>query len=165
MRRVVFLFIIAVFIAACGYKPTAHYTKRVLGNKVYIDVIVDRMEPESSVYIKDKLANIIYKRFHSKLSTKAAAHSTISVSYGSTISPLSYDANGFVTKYRVNLTMTFTIKSKSKGRFVKRIHSSYESDIEQSGKNQSVLRVEAIKEGASIALDEFVAYIAMLGAK
>jgi len=159
------LILMAMLLLSCGYKPTAHYTKKVLGEKVYIDVLVDRVEPESSVYIKDKLAKIIYTRFHASLSNKKEATSTIRVSYGSTISPLSYDANGFVTKYRVNLTMNFHVTSKSKGSFVKRIGSSFESDIEQSGKNQSALRIEAIKEGAEIALDEFVAYIAMRGAK
>ncbi|KIM08225.1 MAG: hypothetical protein KU38_09980 [Sulfurovum sp. FS08-3] len=162
MRSVIILLLI-VLVASCGYKPTAHYTHKVLGKDIYIDVMVDRMEPESSVYIKDKLATIIYQRFHGRLSPKATAQSTIEVSYGSTITPLSYDANGFVTKYRINLAMTFNVKSKIRGNFVKRIDTSYESDIEQSGKNQSALRIEAIKEGATIALDEFVAYIATLG--
>jgi len=150
---------------SCGYKPTVHYIDKVLGKRIYLDVMVDRIEPESSVYIKDELAKIIYKRFHAKLSDKKKADSKIIVSYSSTISPLSYDSNGFVTKYRINLLMDFTVQSKYRGNFKKKIRSSYESDIEQSGKNQSTLRIEATKKGVEIALDEFVAYIAMRGAK
>lgn len=159
------LALLSIVLLSCGYKPTAHYIDRVLGKHIYIDVVVDRAEPESSVYIKDELAKIIYKRFHAKLAPANKATSTIKVSYSSTISPLSYDRNGFVTKYRINLLMIFDIHSKRRGHFVKKIRSSYESDIEQSGKNQATLRIEATKHGAVIALDEFVSYIAMMGAK
>jgi hypothetical protein len=159
------LALLSIILLSCGYKPTAHYVNRVLGKKIYIDVTVDRAEPESSVYIKDELAKIVYKRFHATLSPKNQADSHIVVSYSSTISPLSYDRNGFVSKYRINLAMIFQIKSKKRGNIIKRIHSSYESDIEQSGKNQATLRIEATKKGVAIALDEFVSYITMLGAK
>jgi len=159
------LALLSIILLSCGYKPTTHYVDKILGKNIYIDVEVDRMEPESSVYIKDELAKIVYKRFHAKLSPANRASSKIKVSYSSRISPLSYDRNGFVSKYRINLITTFRVVSQKRGRFVKRIRSSYESDIEESGKNQSTLRIEAIQKSAEIALDEFVSYIIMLGAK
>jgi len=165
MSRLVILLLGTLLLFSCGYKPTAHSVKSILGDKVYIDVQINQTDPESSVYIKDKLISIFYNRFHATLAPKTQATSRIVVSYGATISPLSYDSNGFVNKYSINLGMVFRISSQHKANFVKAINSRYESDIQESGKNQSILRLEAIQKGVEIALDEFVAYLAIMGAK
>ena len=116
------------------------------------------------MHIKDEMRKVIYSRFHSKIVSKDKADSKILISYGgATITPLSFDSNGFVTKYRINLRIKFKVNSKTKGRFTKTIRTTYESDIQESGKNQSTLRAEAIEKGLSSAIDEFVAYIAMKG--
>ena len=135
-----------------------------MGKNIFIDVIVDKTEPQSAMHIKDEMRKVIYSRFHSKIVSKDKADSKILISYGgATITPLSFDSNGFVTKYRINLRIKFQVYSKTKGRFTKTIRTTYESDIEESGKNQSTLRAEAIEKGLSSAIDEFVAYIAMKG--
>jgi hypothetical protein len=134
-----------------------------MGKKIFIDVIVDKIEPQSAIYIKDEMRRVIYTRFHSQIVPKDIADSKILISSGSTITPLSFDNNGFVTKYRINLRIKFSVDSNIIGKFSKTIHTTYESDIEESGKNQSELRAEAIENGLSSAIDEFVAYIATKG--
>ncbi|SHO81745.1 Probable lipoprotein Cj1090c [hydrothermal vent metagenome] len=135
-----------------------------MGKNIFIDVIVDKIEPQSAVHIKDEMRKVIYSRFHSRVVSKEKADSKILISYGgANITPLSFDTNGFVTKYRINLKIKFRVNSKTKGNFTKTIHTTYESDIEESGKNQSTLRAEAIEKGLSSAVDEFVAYIATKG--
>ncbi len=134
-----------------------------MGKNIFIDVIVDKIEPQSALHIKDEMRKVVYSRFHSKVVSKKRADSKIVISSGATITPLSFDNNGFVTKYRINLSIKFQVDSKTKGKFTKTIHTTYESDIEESGKNQSELRTEAIENGLNSAIDEFVAYIATKG--
>ncbi len=134
-----------------------------MGKNIFIDIIVDKIEPQSALHIKDEMRKVVYSRFHSKVVSKERADSKIVISSGATITPLSFDNNGFVTKYRINLSIKFQVDSKTKGKFTKTIHTTYESDIEESGKNQSELRTEAIENGLNSAIDEFVAYIATKG--
>jgi hypothetical protein len=134
-----------------------------MGKNIFIDVIVDNVEPQSAIHIKDEMRKVIYSRFHSRVVSQDKADSKILIHSSVTITPLSFDNNGFVTKYRINLKIKFQVDSKRKGKFSKTIHTTYESDIEERGKNQSTLRTEAIENGLSSAIDEFVAYLAIKG--
>ncbi len=156
--------IILIFLTSCGYKPTAHSIKGIFGNSIYIDVVIDKVEPDSALYIKDEMRKIIYRRFHSKVADENMADSKIIISYGgSRLTPLKYDRNGFVRKYSISLSIIFKVETKNGLKFVKKIRAQYESDTQEIGKNQSNLRAEAIKKAMSIAIDEFVAYLSKKG--
>lgn len=153
-----------MLLSSCGYKPTSHSIQNILGKTIYVNVIIDKIEPDSSIYIKNLMSKVIYRRFHSRVSDKSIADSQIIISYGgSNLTPLKYDRNGFVRKYTITLPITFKVKTKNGVNFTKNIRTKYESDTYEVGKNQSYLRAEAIENAMKIAIDEFIAYLSKRG--
>jgi len=148
--------------SACGYKPSSHVIKNVFSDTVYVEVIVDRAEPENAPYVKDEMNRLIYTRFKGRVVSKEKAQSQIKISYtGSTFTPLAYE-DGYVTRYRANIRVKFDMVNKQ-GREQKLITSIVESDIQASSLTSSALRTEAIREGLEKALDEFLAYVSAKG--
>ena len=154
--------LITLLLVSCGYKPSSHAIKNVFTDSVYVEVVVDRAEPENAPFIKDKLNRMVYTRFKGRVVPKAQAQSQLRVSYtGSTFTPLSYE-DGYVTRYRVNVKVRFDMVTK-KGKLSKNINTVYESDIQASSLYSSALRTEAIRKGLEKALDEFLAYVSAKG--
>jgi len=151
-----------LLVSACGYKPSSHMIQNVFSDTVYVEVIVDRAEPENAPYVKDEMNRLIYTRFKGRVVPKEQAQSQIRLSYtGSTFTPLSYE-NGYVTRYRANIRVKFDMVNKE-GKVSKTISSIVESDIQESSLTSSVLRTEAIGKGLAKALDEFLAYVSAKG--
>ena len=136
--------------------------KNVFSDTVYVEVIVDRAEPENAPYVKDEMNRLIYTRFKGRVVSKEEAQSQIKISYtGSTFTPLAYE-DGYVTRYRANIRVKFDMVNKE-GKVSKTISSIVESDIQESSLTSSVLRTEAIGKGLAKALDEFLAYVSAKG--
>ena len=149
-------------LSACGYKPSSHVIKNVFSDTVYVEVIVDRAEPENAPYVKDEMNRLIYTRFKGRVVSKEEAQSKIRLSYaGSTFIPLAYE-DGYVTRYRAVIRVNFDMVNKL-GREKKKITSIVESDIQASSLTSSALRTEAIRKGLEKALDEFLAYVSAKG--
>ena len=147
-----------VMISACGYKPSSHMIKQLFTDSVYVEVIVDRAEPENAPFVKDEMNRLVYTRFKGRIVPKAQAESQIRIAYGgSTFTPLAYE-DGYVTRYRANIKVRFDMITK-KGRMTKNISTIFESDIQASSLASSTLRTEAIRKGLEKALDEFLAYV------
>lgn len=159
------LAIIALFIlGGCGYKPSAHYIQNVFDGSVYVDVIVSPSEPENAVYVNDALRRMVIARFGGRLAPRAQAENVIIASYNGTIfTPISYDVNGYITRYRADVQMVFSAKTK-KGKFDHVITTFVEADISASSSLSSGLRIQAIRTGMEKALDQFLAYVAARGA-
>ena len=151
-----------LLLTACGYKPSAHAVRQLFGDSVYVEVNVDRAEPENAPYVKDEMNRIVYTRFKGHVASKEAANTQIYITYaGSSFTPLSY-TNGYVTRYRTNVRVHFRMITP-KGQIAKTISTVYEADIQESSLTSSVLRIEAIKKGLEKALDEFMAYASAKG--
>lgn len=147
---------------ACGYKPSSHMIKNVFTDTVYVEVLVDRVEPENAPFVKDEMNRLVYTRFKGRVSSKEEAQSQIRIAYaGSTYVPLAYE-DGYVTRYRANIRVHFDMISKE-GKMTKTITSIVESDIQASSLTSSTLRTEAIRKGLAKALDEFLAYVSAKG--
>ncbi len=158
------LLIVSVLLfTACGYKPTKATLHRFFGEKVYVQVDVDPVEPENAPFIKDAINTMIYQRFGSVVTEKKEAQSSITVRYnGSDFYPLSYDTNGYITRYRVSVRADFALHTPH-GKAHKQIVSVDEADIQASALRSSGLRIEAIRKGMQKALDQFLAYAVMRG--
>ncbi|MEA3491556.1 MAG: LPS assembly lipoprotein LptE [Campylobacterota bacterium] len=156
---------VALFvISGCGYKPSTHYIQNIFDDSVYVDVIVSRKEPENAVYVKDALHRMIITRFQGKVVPREQAQSVIVASYDGTIFiPVSYDENGYITRYRAKVYMKFKMKTK-KGNLQRSISAYVEEDIHASSSLSSNLRIQAIRKGMEKALDQFLAYAAAQGA-
>ncbi len=157
-----FTLIALLFITACGYKPSSHLIRNVFSDSVYVEVVVDRVEPENAPYLKDEMNRLVYTRFKGHIVPKEQAESQIRIDYrGSTFTPLTYE-NGYVIRYRANIRVKFDMITKQ-GKLSKMIVSVFESDIEASSLNSSALRTEAIRRGLEKSLDEFLAYASAKG--
>ena len=165
-RNIPLLVIIALFIfGGCGYKPSSHYIKNVFDDTVYVDVIVSHVEPENAVYVKDALHRMVIARFGGKVVPRAQAESVIIASYnGTSFTPISYDSNGYITRYRADVRVKFDIKTTKRGSFRRSITGTVEENISASSTLSSSLRIEAIRTGMARALDQFLAYVASRGA-
>jgi len=150
---------------ACGYKPSSQVIKNTFDDAVYVEVVVDRAEPENAPFVKDEMNRLIYTRFKGRVASKKEAGSQIRISYsGSSFSPLAYDKDGYITRYRANIRVRFDMLTK-KGRETKSITAIHEGDIHASSLASSALRTEAIRKGLEKALDEFLAYISAKSAQ
>ena len=154
---------ITLLLVSCGYKPSAHYIQNVFSDAVYVEVEVDRAEPENAPFVKDEMNRLVYTRFKGKVVPKDQAESEIHISYrGTTFQGLAYE-DGYVTRYRAIVRVNFIMKTK-KGKLSKRISAIHEADIHASSLASSSLRTEAIRKGLEKALDEFLAYVSAKGA-
>ena len=136
--------------------------KNVFEDSVYVEVIVDRAEPENAPFVKDEMNRLIYTRFKGRVVSKEEAKSQIRIRYtGSTFTPLAYE-EGYVTRYRANIRVRFDMLTKD-GKLSKTISSIVESDIHASSLTSSALRTDAIRKGLGKALDEFLAYVSAKG--
>ena len=136
--------------------------QNVFSDTVYVEVMVDRVEPENAPFLKDEMNRLVYTRFKGRVVAKEQAQSQIRLSYaGSTFSPLSY-RDGYITRYRANVRVKFDMVNKE-GKVSKTISSIVESDIQESSLDSNVLRTEAIRKGLAKALDEFLAYVSAKG--
>ncbi len=155
---------VLIFLAGCGYKPSTHYTQNVFDDTVYVNVIVAPDEPENAVYVKDALHRMVITRFGGRIVPKAQAESVITASYnGTSFSPVSYDSNGYITRYRATIRMQFRLDRKKGKGFRRNISSTVEENIGASSTLSSALRIQAIRVGMARALDQFLAYAAAEG--
>ncbi len=151
-----------LLVSACGYKPSSHVSQHVFSDTVYVEVNVDRAEPENAPYLKDEMNRLVYTRFKGRIVSKEEAQTQILLSYaGSSFIPLSYE-NGYVTRYRAVIRVKFDMVTKE-GKESKTISSIVESDIQASSLTSSALRIDAIRIGLGKALDEFLAYVSAKG--
>ena len=150
--------LMALLLVSCGYKPSSQVIKNTFADTVYVEVIVDRAEPENAPFIKDEMNRLIYTRFKGRVTSKEQAENQIRVSYaGSSFTPLAYE-DGYVTRYRANIRVDFDMITK-KGRLKKKITAIHEADIYASSLISSSFRTEAIRKGLEKAMDEFLAYV------
>jgi uncharacterized lipoprotein YehR (DUF1307 family) len=164
-KKYLFVVLLSAFLlSACGYKPSSHFIRHMFNETIYVEVEVDRVEPENAPFLKDEMNRLVYHRFNGHIVPKAQASSQIYVSYkGSTFTPLTYE-DGYVTRYRANVKVDFTMITLQ-GKLSKTIISSVESDIPSSSLASATLHTQAIKEGLSKALDEFLAYVSAKSAR
>ena len=151
-----------LLVSACGYKPSSHMIKHIFSDTVYVEVLVDRAEPENAPFLKDEMNRLVYTRFKGRSVPKEQAQNQIRISYaGSTFIPLAYN-DGYITRYSVNVRVKFDMITKE-GKIQKNILSIVETDIKASALTSSALRTDAIRRGLEKALDEFLAYASAKG--
>ena len=158
-QKLITLLVGLLLMTACDYKPSSHVIQNTFDDAVYVEVVVDRAEPENAPFVKDEMNRLIYTRFKRRVASKEEAGSQIHISYsGSSFSPLAYDQEGYITRYRANISVRFDMLTK-KGRKTKTITAIHEGDIHASSLASSALRTEAIRKGLEKAMDEFMAYV------
>ena len=94
-------------ILACGYKPSAKFSREVVGNKISTDVVISAQDPENTVIIKDAVDEAIVKVFHASLTSRTSSQTHLQLSISDPLySPIQYNDDGYVIAYRTTVTLT-----------------------------------------------------------
>jgi len=152
-----------LLLTACGYKPSSHYSKQIIGENVYTEVEVSLSDPENAVLIKNALNKALYTRLKTKATRKRDADSSIYVAYDNIrFVPLQYNKNGYVVHYQARITLGFTFV-KGEVTQKRQVIGRYEFPIRPSAIISNDLRFKAIEHGSIKALDQFIAYLSAKG--
>ena len=164
MKLVAFALIIALF-SGCGYKPSAKFSRAVVGEKISTSVKISLIDPENTVIIKDAVDSAIIEVFHASLVPEdvSQTHLVLGLSDPS-YSPIQYDSDGFIVAYRttVNLKILRKTKDISKNYLVK---GTYDFSITPNAVITDKERFDAIKFSAEKAIKSFVAQVSAEGAR
>ncbi|MDR0408768.1 MAG: LPS assembly lipoprotein LptE [Campylobacteraceae bacterium] len=159
------VFLLSLFLlAGCGYKPSSHFAKSVLGSRVYIHVAMSREDPQNTVLIKDAMSNAFIDKFGSQIVAKEFADTVLNVTLKSiTFKPLVYDRNGYVISYKTiaNLKIDYELLSGEKGSVT--TSGDYDFPIAADSIISDTKRFEAIRYASEDAIDEFTAVVALKG--
>lgn len=163
--RVVSAFFALLLLFGCGYKPASHYTRSVLGEKIFADIQIDINDPQSGIVALDSLNEAIVYKFGSRLVAKNEATSTITITKATqSFTPLQRDANGFVVMYRGGITMSVIVTSENINRKNFTVSGFYDFAVTPS---HAVLsdseKTLATREAALKALDELIPRVVLLG--
>ncbi|MDR3177940.1 MAG: LPS assembly lipoprotein LptE [Campylobacteraceae bacterium] len=164
MKKAV-IFALSLFLSiGCGYKPSVHFAKNALGEKVYIYVNISREDPQNTVLIKDAVSSAFIDKFGSKIVAKEFADTLLNVTLQSvTFEPLVYDKNGYVISYKTiaKLRIDYVLFSGEKGTTV--TSGDYDFPIAADSIISDTKRFEAIRYASEDAIDEFTATVILKG--
>lgn len=159
------LIVLLIELSGCGYRPSAKFSREVLGDKISTSVIISSLDPENTVIIKDAVDEAVIDFFHASLVDKkyATTHLNISISNIS-YTPLQYNSNGFVISYRA--TISLMIKRQSKTLIKNYVSIGYyDFSVVPNAVLTDQERFDAIKYSALKAISSFVAQVSAQGSR
>ena len=150
----------------CGYKPSTAFSKKVLGDKIYVDLDINIEEPENSVFIKDAINEAIYNRFKAQLTNKKDANTIIKVKLEEVeLTPLSYDKNGYATLYKNSVELDFKVIDRFKKSYKITSKGTFSFGVVGQSVISDKKKFDAIKVASSKAIDKFISKISYYGCK
>ncbi len=165
MKKLLGVLTAILLISGCGYIPASKQARKVVGEKVFVEVTVSLEDPENAVLIKDAARKAVITRFHSSLVPQSEAKTTLWVSLsGISFSPLQYDVNGYVIVYRANININVTRRNNGEQKSYN-ARGSYDFTIEPNAIITDVQRFQAIRQASLKALDSFVAQVGAEGTR
>jgi hypothetical protein len=162
MRQVLWVGIVLILVG-CGYVPASQYARNVLGESVSTEVKVSMEDPQNTVLIKDAVDTAVITKFRVNLTSKENAKTQLTFRIlGVGFTPLRYDLNGYVSTYRASVTLAIHRASQEKQKDYS-VAGVYDFDIAANALLSDQARFTAIQEGATKALDSFIAQVASEG--
>lgn len=153
-----------LLLTGCGYKPSSHYTRAVLGDSIFADLQIPKSDPQSGGILLDALNEAVVAKFGAKLTSREEADTQIFIqSAKHSVSPLQRDADGFVILYRSTVTMSTRVISPTIQGQVFSVSGSYDFAVEPSSILSETARTAAAREAALKALDELIARLVLMG--
>jgi len=154
---------LALWMTGCGYQPAAHYAKSVLGDSVSTEVHILMEDPQNTVLIKDAVDRAVITKLRTSLVPKAASESHLDVRVsGVSFTPLRYDTDGYIVTYRTTVALAIVHQRQNQQKNYN-TRGVYDFDIEPNAIISDQARFEAISQGASKALDAFIAQLSAQG--
>lgn len=172
MLKKLIIFFGVFLILGCGYKPVSVLTKDLIGDKVYVDIVVLKSDPANSVAIKDGIREAVIKRLDSDLSSKENADTIIIASIANVgFVATSFDRYGFINAYEAQVVIDYKVRlstgeledikatGKSNFRMNRQVLDTIYTDSVISNKD----RYNAIAEASKESFDELIAKLALKG--
>jgi len=150
---------------ACGYKPSAKYSREVVGERISTSVTISAQDPENTVIIKDAVDSAIVEVFHASLTSRnySDTHLSLSISPPS-YTPVQYNNDGYVIAYRTTITLVITRETSG----VKKSYSTkgtYDFSVVPNAVITDQERFDAIRFSAAKAISAFVAKVSAEGSR
>ncbi len=164
MMRYLPFFLLFLLLSGCGYKPSANYAKKVLGERVYTTVDIYIADPENAVIVKDALLQALVSRFRVTLSRRGGAQTIMNVKLQSlTFTPIEYDNNGYIIAKRAKVTLSITRKRLGGTQKSYSVSGYFDFGIEPNGVVSDEDRFKAIRAASLKAVDSLVTKLAVEG--
>lgn len=152
-------------INACGYKPSAKFSRDTMGEKISTSVVISAEDPENTVIIKDAVDRAIIEVFQASLVSKTLSDTHLILTMGTPSStPIVYDENGFIIGYRMKISLSIT----SLHNGITKTYSAsghYDFSVEPNAIVTDQERFEAIDFSSQRAIRSFIAQVSAEGAR
>ena len=164
MRVVVTFLLILLSIGGCGYKPSSHYAKQVVDEKVSTQILISMQDPENTVLIKDAVNEAVVTRFRASLVNEKNSDTHLRIAISKIrFSPLQYNREGYIVTYRTYIVLQILrVKDDKSQTYISK--GVYDFAIEPNAIISDKARFQAIKQSAQKAIDSFIAAVASQGA-
>ena len=163
--QVLLLISVVTLFSACGYKPSAKYSREVVGERISTSVTISAQDPENTVIIKDAVDSAIVEVFHASLTPKSYSDTHLSLSISPPrYTPVQYNNDGYIIAYRT--TITLGIIRETSG--VKKNYSTrgtYDFSVVPNAVITDKERFDAIRFSAAKAISAFVAKVSAEGSR
>lgn len=164
-KKILLLLLVLLSISACGYKPSAKFSRETLGEKISTSVIISAQDPENTVIIKDAVDRAVIEVFQASLVSRANSDTHLVISMGlPSYTPIVYDENGYVIGYRMSVSLGIN-------RFHNGISKSYTTKgfhdftVAPNAVVTDQQRFESIGFATQRAIKSFVAQVSAEGAR
>lgn len=165
IKKTLFLLLFSALFVGCGYKPSAKFSREVVGEKVSTTVIVSMQDPENTVIIKDALDRAVIEVFRTSLVDKSISDTHLVIKIlSSTYAPIVYDENGFVIGYRMSVVLNITKESKNEKKSY-HARGFYDFAVAPNAIVTDQDRFKAIESASSKAINSFLAQVSAQGAR
>jgi hypothetical protein len=164
MRIVSIFLLLLVFINGCGYKPSSHYAKQVVDEKVSTQILISMQDPENTVLIKDAVNEAVVTKFKASLVDEKNSDTHLRIAISKIrFSPLQYNLEGYIVTYRTYIVLQI-LRTKDNESQTYISNGVYDFAIEPNAIISDKARFQAIKQSAQKAIDSFIAAVASQGA-
>ena len=166
IRKILALLLILITINACGYRPSAKFSRDTLGEKISTSVIISAQDPENTVIIKDAVDRAIIEVFQASLVSRATSDTHLVLNMGApSYSPIVYDKDGFIIGYRMKVTLRIVKLHNGISKSYTAVgHHDFSVDPDTAIVSDQE-RYEAISLSAARAIKSFVAQTSAQGAR
>ncbi len=163
--KLISLFVVMLLFSACGYTPSAKFSREVVGETISTSVIISARDPENTVIVKDAVDAAIIEVFHASLTTSDLSQTQLALRLGNpSYSPVQYNAEGFIVAYRTAISLSITRHSGGESKLYK-VRGTYDFTIQPNAIVSDKQRFDAIKFSSIKAIQAFVAQVSAEGAR
>jgi len=164
MKIISFVLVLLLF-SACGYVPSAKYSREIMGESISTSVKISMVDPENTVIIKDAIDSAIIEVFHASLTTKALAKTHLVLTLSNPrYEAVQYDKEGFVVAYRAYINLDI-LRDSDGDKDQYETKGTYDFSIAPNAVITDKQRFDAIRYSSIKAIKSFVSQVSADGSR